>query len=88
MGEWQENLQSKRLKQAQAAIDASKGDKSLIKELENMVAAAEEAADNGDHAQALKQLKLADKRVDEIIKNPYGANHRQPQQSAERCRRL
>lgn len=74
--EWKRSLklfEDQRIAQAQAAVKAG-GSKGLIDELKNMLKAAKETAGKGDHAEALKQLQLADQRVDEIMANPQGAS--------------
>src|SRR5262249_25058475 len=63
---------SKQVDQAREAGAAKKGDKALIKEVQRMVTVAEETAEKGDHVKALSQLRLAQKRVQEIVQDPYG----------------
>lgn len=74
--EWTRSLElfeGQRLGDAQTAVKDG-GAKGLIDELKNMLKAAKETAGKGDHAEALKQLQLADQRAGEIIAHPQGAS--------------
>jgi hypothetical protein len=60
------------LKAAEAAVDASGGDRALLKELTRMVKLARKTADDGDLVKALQQIELTSVRAKQIQQDPYG----------------
>lgn len=62
------------LVRAEKALEAPGADGTQLDEIKRMVKAAEKSAKAEDYAGAVRQIKLAEARVQEVISNPSGAS--------------
>lgn len=64
--------EDKYIKEAKAAVEQSKGDKAMLKELSRMLSMAKQSHKEGDVTKALQQVELTIERAKQIVANPYG----------------
>ncbi|UXH76189.1 hypothetical protein [Roseateles amylovorans] len=57
---------------AAAAVEAPGGDPSQLEEVDRLLALAQTSAQVGDHAEALRRLKLCEQRAAEVVADPSG----------------
>lgn len=73
--QWKASLKTfkaKTLPRAVTATEAPGSDPAQVDEIKRMLDMAEESAKGGDHAEALRRLRLCEQRVEEVVADPSG----------------